>query len=280
MLSEQIIRGSSCEPLGSGPGVQLRTFVSEACGATGFSTGTAVIRPGSYLPYHTHPFSEAVTVLQGQARVFIEGRAYRLGSRDCVHIPQGVAHLVANEDLSNELVAHWAFASARPTREAVDRAFPIEDRGFGSPSNDDPETIIRFDGSPVYELSESTFFSDLFARRFGAMGICGGYGRFLQGASLPCHVHDYDESIAIVKGTAACLVQGRRYEMSPGDTAFIPKGTPHRFLNPAEEEMAMVWVYAGDEPDRRIVDPSYCSGMLSWPGIDLLGGGDGSRSLS
>jgi hypothetical protein len=26
--------------------------------------------------------------------------------------------------------------------------------------------------------------------------------------------------------------------------------------------MAMIWVYAGDEPDRVMVDPGYCEGRL------------------
>ena len=150
------------------------------------------------------------------------------------------------------------------------REFEIEDRGFGNPLKGDPETITRFEGCEIYELSENAFFNDLFARRLGATGICGGYGRFLPGSSLPCHIHEYDESITIVKGKAACLVQGRRHEMTEGDTAFVPKRTPHRFLNHAKEEMAMVWVYAGDEPDRRIVDAGYCSGKLSWSKDDLL----------
>jgi hypothetical protein len=29
--------------------------------------------------------------------------------------------------------------------------------------------------------------------------------------------------------------------------------------------MAMVWVYAGSEPDRQIVESGYCSGELAWP---------------
>ena len=115
------------------------------------------------------------------------------------------------------------------------------------------------------ELSENAFFSDLFARRFGAVGICGGYGRFLPGASLPCHTHDYDESITIVAGTAVSLVQARRYQLSGYETAFIPRGTPHRFINHSQEEMAMIWVYAGDEPDRTIVEAGYCSGTIAWP---------------
>jgi quercetin dioxygenase-like cupin family protein len=57
---------------------------------------------------------------------------------------------------------------------------------------------------------------------------------------LRCHAHDFDESITIVKGNADCLVEGKKYELSECDTAFIPKGLPHRFLNNSNEEMAMV----------------------------------------
>lgn len=208
-------------------------------------------------------------MLEGRARVRIEGRVYHLGVQDCVHIPAGIAHQVENEDLEKELIAHWAFATATPTRELIDRKFSVEDRGSGIPSEADPETIVRYEGNAVYELSEGAFFIDLFAHRFGSEGICGGHGRFLPGASLPCHIHDFDESITIVKGTAVCLVEGRRYELSGCDTAFIPRGLPHRFLNLSEDEMAMVWVYAGNEPDRRIVSSRYCAGELVWPGAEL-----------
>jgi mannose-6-phosphate isomerase-like protein (cupin superfamily) len=176
-----------------------------------------------------------------------------------------MAHQVENEDPEKELLAHWAFATASPVRELTDRVFPIDDRGHGGPSENDPETIIRCKKDAIYELAQNAFFCDLFARRFGAVGICGGYGRFLPDSSLPCHIHDFDESITIVKGTAVCLVQGKQYELSGCDTAFIPRGLPHRFLNRSNEEMAMVWVYAGDEPDRQIVDAGYCSGALAWP---------------
>ena len=250
--------------------VSLYSFVTEACGATNFSTGIARFKPSARLPYHAHGFSEAVTIIEGRARVLVEGRAYSLGPRDCVHVPRDTAHQVENEDPEKPLVAHWAFATATPTRVTIETAFSLDERGSGSPSVTDPETIIRHDGGPIYELSTNAFFLDLFARRFGAVGICGGHGRFLPGASLPCHTHDYDESITIVKGTAVCLVQGRRYELSGCDTAYIPLGLPHRFLNLSNEEMEMVWVYAGSEPDRRIFDAQYCSGELAWLGAAVV----------
>lgn len=246
-------------------GVELRTLVSAAVGATAFCTGLAYFRPGAHLPRHMHPVSEAITVIQGVLRVTVEGRAYTLSPNDCVHVPAGLAHCVEHIGAEGEAIAHTAFGSPQPARHLVHKEFEIEDRGNGMPQECDPETIVRFSEAPVYELSSDAFFTDLFARRMGSVGICGGYGRFGPGASLPCHIHDYDESITIVEGLATCLVQGKRYQLSGCSTAYVPTHRPHRFINESDRDMAMIWVYAGDEPDRKIVDPEYCSGALLWP---------------
>jgi quercetin dioxygenase-like cupin family protein len=261
------VRASGREPLTDGPvGAGLYVLVSEACGATRFSTGIAIVEPGACVPYHSHPFSESITVIEGTMRFFVEGRAYTLGPQDCAHVPSGIPHMARNEDRRAKFVAHWTFSTAAPSREPIGRVFPLVERGLANPGASDPEKIVRFSEGAVYELSSDAFFIDLFARRLGSSGVCGGHGRFLPGASLPCHVHDFDESITIVKGSAVCLVEGKRYELSDCDTAFIPRGIPHRFLNLSDSEMAMMWVYAGDEPDRRIVDAGYCSGETAWPG--------------
>jgi quercetin dioxygenase-like cupin family protein len=160
---------------------------------------------------------------------------------------------------------HWAFGSAGPTRVLVKERSTFEDRGDDIPRPDDPEHLNRFASAEVYELSKGAWFRDLFAKRFGASGICGGYGRFSKGSSLPCHTHAYDESITILGGAAACQVQGSEYQLTGVQTAFVPQGKPHRFLNTGETDMEMLWVYAGDEPDRMVVDNQYCSGLLSWP---------------
>ena len=90
------------------------------------------------------------------------------------------------------------------------------------------------------------------------------------GASLPCHIHGFDESITIVTGRAISQVAGREYELSNCDTACIPQGRPHRFINRSDQPMAMIWVYAGDEPDRTLVDPGYCEGRLPLAALGLV----------
>jgi quercetin dioxygenase-like cupin family protein len=268
-LRRESIRPGQGEPVSLAAGVALREFVSQACQARGFSTGTATLEPGAVLPYHTHSFSEAITLLQGVAQVAVEGRTYQLQPFDCLHVPVGVAHEVSNPSAKSPMLALWAFASATPSRDLVETRFTVQPRGQSNPKPGDPESIVRFAEAEVYELSAGADFRDLFAGRFGSVGICGGYGKFRPGSSLPCHVHEYDESITIVEGQATCLVQGNRYQLSDCDTAFVPEGRPHRFINQTDVPMAMIWVYAGTEPGRALVESSYCDGTLAWPGREL-----------
>lgn len=251
-------------------GVKIRTLVSASCGSVALNTGLAEFKPGAFLPMHRHPMGEAITVIEGEALLQIEGRRYQMAEFDCAFVPAGTAHSVRNDQRGRDLLVHSAFAGAQVTRELLTKDFRMEERGWESPASKDPERIIRFARAGVYELAEGAFFTDLFARRLGSVGICGGYGRFAPGSSLPCHLHDFDESITIVKGRARCQVQGRPYELSECATAYIPEGIPHRFLNNGQEEMAMIWVYAGAEPDRRLLDAGYCSGALGWPGPYLV----------
>ena len=273
ILQETIIRGTNKRGNHLAPGVSLQMLASADCGATGLSTAMATFAPGAVFSYHLHQFSEAITVLEGNACIKVEGRAYLLDRLDCIHIPRGVPHLAINSSATNPLKLLSAFASAKPVREAVDTNYLERSRGRDNPSPEDPEYIRRFSQAEKYELAEGTQFYDLFAGRFGAVGICGGYGLFAPGASLPCHIHDYGESITIVKGEALCQAAGNQHSLGKFDTAFIPQGRPHRFLNQTDTTMTMIWVYAGSEPSRKLVEPGYCSGQVPWDGkpIEELG---------
>lgn len=195
-------------------------------------------------------------VLAGCADIRVEGRQYRLAPFDAIHLPAHTPHAVRNPAESARALLHSSFASDTPTREIVAASYRVID--CGETSGDCAETLRRFQAVETYELAPRALFRDLFARRFGARGICGGYGVFEPGASLPCHYHAFDESITIVAGRAVCQVAGREYDVADYDTACIPQGRPHRFLNRSDAPMAMIWVYAGDEPERTLVDQADC----------------------
>jgi quercetin dioxygenase-like cupin family protein len=244
------------------PGVEVRDLATGSMGALGLTTSLATFQAGATLPFHRHPFSEVIVVVAGEASVQIEGRRYRMRPFDAMHVPAGTPHSVQNESDHQPAVLHTSFASETPTREDVAGDFPLQD--LDETDSNQPETLVRFASAPIYELASRAHFRDLFGGRFGARGVCGGYGVFGPGASLPCHFHEYDESITIVSGQAISQVAGREYLLADCATACIPRGRPHRFINRSDQAMAMIWVYAGDVPERTLVDAGYCEGSLSY----------------
>jgi quercetin dioxygenase-like cupin family protein len=64
-------------------GVHLRELVNSGCGAGGVSTGIVTFAKRASLGYHKHSASEAIIVLQGAARVSVEGRRYHPNTVYC-----------------------------------------------------------------------------------------------------------------------------------------------------------------------------------------------------
>jgi quercetin dioxygenase-like cupin family protein len=117
------------------------------------------------------------------------------------------------------------------------------------------EWLTRHADAPRSQAGPGTSFIDYFNRDLVPnIEMSGGSGLFQPGGRLPAHFHDFDESICIIQGTAVCIVEGRRYELSNSSTALVPRGRVHYFINGSQEPMAMVWVYAGPWPERIIVD--------------------------
>jgi quercetin dioxygenase-like cupin family protein len=174
-LRQESIHSGAGEETSADPGVSFREFVGAACNARGFSTGTATFQPGSVLAYHKHSFCETLTILDGVAEVKVEGRCYRLQQFDCICLPAGVAHEVKSASHESPTVLLWACASPLPSQEEVRQNFYVQDRGLANPGKDDPESIVRFAEAEEYELSPGAEFRDVFAGRFGSVGICGAF---------------------------------------------------------------------------------------------------------
>jgi 2-dehydro-3-deoxyglucarate aldolase/4-hydroxy-2-oxoheptanedioate aldolase len=253
-------------PIGTGKKIEIdRGVVFEALvgahnGARNLTTGIVTFEPGAQLAYHTHTFSESVTLLEGAAVVEVEGRRYDLEPLDNVVIPPGVAHHVFNPSASASAVLHVAMASSNPSRTLVERSFSrkaVQELIDGFPG---AERVNRHKTARRFEAGAGATFIDFFNKDLmPGIEMSGGYGRFTPGGRLPCHIHDFDESICIIEGTATCLVEGRRYSMSGNSTALQPRGRCHYFVNESREPMAMLWVYAGPVPERLVLEERNCT---------------------
>jgi mannose-6-phosphate isomerase-like protein (cupin superfamily) len=59
------------------------------------------------------------------------------------------------------------------------------------------------------------------------------------------HVHTrYDLTVVVARGTGTLWLNGTPLPMQKGDAAYIPKGTPHYFVNAGSEPAAAIVVFA------------------------------------
>ncbi len=249
--------------LGSGRKIEIDRGVVFEClvgahnQAKKLTTGIVRFAPAAQLAYHRHTFSESVTLLEGSAVMEVEGRRYLLSPLDNVVIPPGLAHYVKNASGSREAVFHIALPTDAPARELVEKFFSrksMADESTG-PGRSGQERVNRFSTAKRFQAGAGATFIDFFNETLmPGIEMSGGYGVFAPGGRLPAHIHDFDESICIVAGTATCVVEGRRYSMSGYSTALQPRGRVHYFINDSDQPMAMIWVYAGPKPERRVVD--------------------------
>ncbi len=237
------------------PGVDFECLVGRFNGARNLTTGLVTFRPGSELAYHTHDFAESVTVLSGSLLIEVEGRRYTLNALDNLTVPPGLAHCAQPIPSQSRAVAHIAMATDSPSRALTDRFFSRRAMDADSTGVDGAERVTRLQTAKRFEPGKGASFIDYFnGDLIPEMPMSGGYGLFQPGGRLPAHVHDFDESIRIVQGTATCIVEGRRYPMADCATALEPRGRVHYFINESNAPMAMIWVYAGPAPERIIVD--------------------------
>ncbi|MFV1969186.1 MAG: aldolase/citrate lyase family protein, partial [Pirellulaceae bacterium] len=253
-------------PLGDGntvelqPGFCFETLVGEFTAARNLTTGIVTCEPEAFLDCHTHPCSESITVLEGEAEITVEGRVYRLGPLDNIVIPRWLPHAARNPAAANTARLHIALAMSVPKREPVLKNFTRTEMPTDSSGMPGFERVTRFaTAQRSFGVGRGAEFIDFFnADLIPGLEMSGGFGRFQPGGQLPAHLHDFDESICIIAGEASCLVEGRRYALKNRATAMVPRGRIHYFVNESAEMMDMIWVYAGPMPERMVVDAA-CS---------------------
>jgi mannose-6-phosphate isomerase-like protein (cupin superfamily) len=255
---EVIERPDDAELVKLMPGVELCPLAGAHNGARNLFTGLLTLGPSASYRLYTRPVSEALILLEGDAVVDVEDRRYRLGPLDGINVAARIPRRVGNLSNSRPALFHVALASATPDQTWVNGQFTPAEQPAAAPGRAGAERLCRNDPATRFELAPRALFQDIYNIDLGSQGICGGYGVFQPGARLPCHRHEFDESITIVQGTATCVVEGRPHQLSGNATALVPQGRCHYFINLTLEPMAMIWVYAGDRPDRIVMDETFC----------------------
>ncbi|RKR07405.1 quercetin dioxygenase-like cupin family protein [Kushneria sinocarnis] len=128
--------------------------------------------------------------------------------------------------------------------------------------------LARYRTAEAFEVEPGVRFREMIRREDGARTMIVGLATFAPGASLPCHVHNVEETVTILTGRALCVVEGQETtEVEPFDSSFIPPHVAHRFINASDSEpLTIQWIYglvdehgrAVAEVERTLVAPARC----------------------
>lgn len=244
------------EPIELQAGITFLPLVGDFNQARNLTTGIVTFAPEAALDLHTHPCSESITVLDGEMEVTVEGRVYKLGPLDNIVIPRWLPHSGKNTSADTTARLHIALAMSVPQRDLVTRTptrtvMPSASEGYPG-----FERVTRFASAKrTSGVGPGAEFVDYFnASLVPGIEMSGGFARFQPGGRLPAHLHDFDESICIIEGVATCRVEAHQHSLSDCDTAMVPRGRIHYFVNESSATMDMIWVYAGPMPERIVVE--------------------------
>jgi mannose-6-phosphate isomerase-like protein (cupin superfamily) len=79
----------------------------------------------------------------------------------------------------------------------------------------------------------------------GAEHLAMGTEAVDPGSRIPVHVHhDAEEILFVYAGRGRALVGDVEVEVGPETAIFVPKGTPHGFINTADGHAHLTWTFS------------------------------------
>jgi len=90
--------------------------------------------------------------------------------------------------------------------------------------------------------------------RLGSRKTLSGITEFDPGAAIALHIHNCEETVMVLEGSAVAEIEGVEHALGATDTTWIPAETPHRFRNASNtERMRIYWTYASIDATRTVI---------------------------
>ena len=264
------------------------TIVGEQVGAVHTGFGVCALGPDGWVPPHVHSFEESFFVVEGTGIVDTPEGSWRVAPGDYGLLPVGVPHRWRND---TDATVRWAEMQGPAPRERYDDdtvlvpplpdlepvAVDVRDprtRRFGSITTAHMDVDKQVQGALAVSASMRTALlvysgitvkmmvdtdlgaqlSTMFMVQYAPDGVVGG------------HDHPFEETYYFLEGTAEVLLDGERYILGPGDTAWAGVGCVHSFRNLGQGPLRWLETQSPQPPARHsyrfVRDWDYLGGKL------------------
>ncbi|WP_415973811.1 cupin domain-containing protein [Rhodococcus sp. 077-4] len=131
-----------------------------------------------------------------------------------------------------------------------------EGRTVTDSASDDgrPAVVLHSSGITPRQRGGGARTIPLVSQQVGAKDFLNGITMFAPGSAIPEHIHNCDESVLVLKGSAVAHIDGVDYPVTVGDNSFIPAGIRHFFHNTSDtDELHIFWTYASIDANRTVL---------------------------
>jgi quercetin dioxygenase-like cupin family protein len=218
------------------------------------------------LSVHVHSYEEGFYILEGQALIGINDRAYLLGPGDFGALKVGTPHAWRNAGPSP--VRWLQMASPQPRSQGQERdtfflrngRIPTEAKPLDT-GDLKGNLLGHFDAGQIPPVeqrpaamvgSKGVYLNWLIDEKFGARHHRMLFIEYQPGAGIPPHDHTFEESYFILSGEIEAVMDGERRIAKAGDVLWTGVGCIHAFTNVSNQPVRWLEAFAPQPPSENV----------------------------
>ena len=224
------------------------------------------LSPGGDIAPHMHSFEEGFYILDGQAVVGFDQRAFELEAGDFGAIKVGTVHAWRNIGTTPLRWLQISMPQPKPEGQERDtfvaRGGQAPERGVRVGGTPEEGVLLgHFDVGQVPPPGEArsglgalpgVFLKWLIDEQFGARHHRMLMIEYQPTVSIALHDHTFEEGYFILSGTVQAILDGQTYTVSAGDVVWTGVGCVHSFANIGTEPVRWLETFAPQPPAENV----------------------------
>jgi quercetin dioxygenase-like cupin family protein len=250
---------------GHSRGYTTASLISRSTGSVHTGLSIDQLAPGGTIDPHVHSFEEGVYILSGDPILTIGSESYQLRSGDYAAIKVGTSHAWR----AGAAPVRWLqMAAPQPKPPGAERdTFFLKDRTIASTAapldlNDRRGNLLgHFDASQIPPVGqrqnvaaglEGVFLKWMIDEDFGARHHRLLFIEYQPGVGIGLHDHTFEEAYFILEGGVQATLDGKVYDLKPGDVVWTGVGCVHSFKNVGTVPVRWLETFAPQPPKENV----------------------------